>query len=152
MAYDHTQHGRWHYLLFAFALAGLAGTWLASSVPPVEIILLVIAAIFAVCGLVFGSLTICDEGDRLALHFGPLPLLRKTIRYADITAVEIGRTSIIDGWGMHYMPGRGWTYNLWGFDCVKLTLGQKIIRIGTDDAENLAKFLRERTGHSGRFE
>jgi hypothetical protein len=44
------------------------------------------------------------------------------------------------------------TYNLWGFDCVKLTLGQKIVRVGTDDAENLAKFLRERTGHSGRFE
>ena len=33
------------------------------------------------------------------------------------------------------MPGRGWTYNLWGFDCVKLTLGRKIIRVGTNDAE-----------------
>ena len=94
-----------------------------------------IAAIFALCGLMFGSLTISDEGEWLALRFGPLPVLRKTIRYADITGVEVGRTTIIDGWGIHYMPGRGWTYNIWGFGCVKLTLGRKIIRVGTDDAE-----------------
>jgi len=99
----------------------------------------------------FGSLTICDEGDRLALHFVPLPLIRKTIRYADIAGVEVGRTSILDGWGTHYIPGRGWTYNIWGFDCVKLTLGRKITRVGTDDAEELAKFLRERTGLGGLF-
>ncbi len=107
-----------------------------------------IAAIFALCGLVFGSLTIRDEGDRLALRFGPLPVLRKTFRYADITGVEIGRTSVIDGWGIHFMPGRGWTYNLWGFACVKLTLGRKIIRVGTDDAEGLAKVIREKIGIS----
>jgi hypothetical protein len=47
---------------------------------------------------VFGSLTIRDEGDCLALRFGPLPLLRKRIRYADITGVEVGRTTILDGW------------------------------------------------------
>jgi len=152
MTYNHTQHGRWHYILFAFTAATLVGTWLASSVPPVEIILLVTAAIFAVCGLVFGSLTISDEGDRLAICFGPLPLIRKTIRYDAITSVEIGRTSIIDGWGMHYLPGHGWTYNIWGFSCVKLTLGRKIIRVGTDDAEGLAKFLHERTGISGKSE
>ncbi len=85
---------------------------------------------------------------RLALRFGPLPVLRKTFRYADITGVEIGRTSVIDGWGIHYMPGRGWTYNLWGFNCVKLALGRKIVRVGTDDAEGLAKVIREKIGIS----
>ena len=93
-----------------------------------------------------------DEGDRLALRFGPLPLLRKMIRYADITSVEIGRTKIIDGWGMHHVPGRGWTYNLWGFACVKLTLGRKIIRVGTDDADELAKIIREKMGRGGPYE
>ncbi len=149
MIYNHTQHGYWHYILFAFTAATLVGTWLASSVPPVAVILLVTAAIFAVCGLVFGSLTISDEGEWLVLHFGPLPLIRKTIRYADITGVEVGRTKIIDGWGIHYFPGRGWTYNIWGFGCVKLTLGRKIIRVGTNDARNLAKFLCEKTGLDG---
>ena len=141
MAYNHTQYGRWHCILFAVALATLAGAWLARSVPPVVVITLAVAAILAFCGLVFGSLTIRDEGDWLALRFGPLPLLYKTIRYADITAVEVGRTTILDGWGIHYVFFRGWTYNLWGFGCVKLTLGRKTIRVGTDDAEELAKFL-----------
>ena len=100
----------------------------------------------------FTSLTIRDEGDWLALCFGPLPLLRKTVRYADITGVEVGRTRIINGWGIHYFPGRGWTYNIWGFACVKLTLGRKTIRVGTDDAEGLAKVIREKAGIGGLSE
>ena len=79
---------------------------------------------------------------------GPLPVLSKTIRYADITNIEVGRTKIIDGWRVHYILGRGWTYNIWGFGCVKLTLGRKIIRVGTDDAEGLATFLGKKTGIS----
>ena len=62
---------------------------------------LAVGSILALCGLVFGSLTICDEGDHLALRFGPLPVLFKTIRYADIIGVEVGRTRVIDGWGIH---------------------------------------------------
>jgi hypothetical protein len=144
MPYYHTQYGRWHYFLFAFTLAFLVGSYLARSQPPLTLILLVMAAGFAFAGLIVGSLTVADEGDYLALRFGPLPLFSKRIRYADITAVEIGRTSIIDGWGMHYLPGRGWTYNIWGFDCVKLTLDRKVFRVGTDDAEVLAKIIREK--------
>jgi hypothetical protein len=89
MNYNHTQHGRWHYLLLVFALATVGGAWIARSQPPLVRILMTIAAVFAFCGLIFGSLTISDEGEYLALRFGPLPLLRKTIRYADITRVEI---------------------------------------------------------------
>jgi hypothetical protein len=148
MTYTHTQRGRWHYILLVLALATLAGAWLARRDPAVDLILVTIAGVFAFCGLLFGSLTIRDEGGWLALRFGPLPLLRKKIRYADITSVELGQTSIIDGWGIHYMFGRGWTYNIWGFGCVKLTLGRKIIRVGTDDADNLAKFLEKKTGLS----
>ena len=148
MAYNHTQPGRWHYLLFALTLATLAGACLARSELPVVITLLGAATILAFCGLMLGSLTISDEGEYLALRFGPLPVLRERFRYADITGVEIGRTKIIDGWGIHYVFFRGWTYNLWGFACVKLTLGQKIIRVGTDDADELAKVIREKTGLS----
>ena len=152
MAYTHTQYGRWHYVLFAFTLATLVGVWIARTQPPIVILLISTAAVFAFCGLMFGSLTIRDKGDFLSLRFGPLPVLRKTIRYTDITGVEIGRTNIIDGWGIHYIPARGWTYNIWGFDCVKVTLGRKIIRVGTDDAEELAKFIREKIGRGGLSE
>jgi hypothetical protein len=157
MAYNHKQPGRWHYAFLVFSAAmfvavGLTfrekGPGLTARSTVLLEIALVIAAVFALCSLVFGSLTIRDDGDHLALRFGPLPVLRKMIRYADITAVEIGRTAIIDGWGIHFVPGRGWTYNVWGFACVKLTLGRKIIRVGTDDAEELAKVIREKIGRS----
>ena len=152
MPYNHTQYGRWLYILFALTLATLAGIWLARSDATVVVMLWAIAAIYSFCGLVFGSLTTWDKGDYLALRFGPLPLLRKRIRYADITGIEVSRSKVIDGWGVHYMPGRGWTYNIWGFDCVKLTLGRKIIRVGTDDAEGLATLLCEKTGISSYVE
>ncbi len=60
-------------------------------------------AVFALCGLMPGSLTIRDEGNHLPLRFGPLPVLFKTIRYAEITGVEVGRTSILDGWCKDFM-------------------------------------------------
>ena len=49
---------------------------------------------------------------------------------------------------IHYFPGRGTTYNLWGFGCVKLWLGTKVIRVGSDDVENLVAFLRTKVGQS----
>jgi hypothetical protein len=161
MSYHHTQQGRWHHVFLVLAAALVAGALYANHKNPNGLdsrkraaldAVLVAAAVFAFCGLIFGSLTVRDEGDRLALRYGPLPLLFKTFRYADITNIEIGRTRFIDGWGIHCVPGRGWTYNLWGYDCVKLTLERKSVRIGSDDAKNLAKFLGERTGLSGLAE
>lgn len=36
----------------------------------------------------------------------------------------------------------GWVWNLWGRDCVVVHLKNGgVLRIGTDDAENLARFL-----------
>ena len=49
------------------------------------------------------------------------------------------------------MLGRRWTYNVWGFGCVKLTLGRKIIRVGIVAGE-LAKIIREKRGLSGPYE
>jgi hypothetical protein len=43
-------------------------------------------------------LTVADDGDRLAMCFGPLPLFKRRIRYDDIREIEIGRTTIVDGW------------------------------------------------------
>ncbi len=37
----------------------------------------------------------------------------------------------------------GWVWNLWGRDCVVLQLRKSILRVGTDDAENLTAFLNQ---------
>jgi len=148
MAYKKTQYAPLHYILLAVAVTLLIGAWLARGEPGAVILLVGVAAVLMLVASMFGSLTVSDEGDCLVLRYGPLPVFHKRIRYADITAVEPGRTSVIDGWGIHYLPGRGTTYNLWGFGCVNLSLGRKIIRIGSDDVDNLAEFLRGKIGAS----
>jgi hypothetical protein len=50
----------------------------------------------------------------LVIRFGPIPLFRRTVRYADIQKVEVGRTLILDGWGIHFSIRGGWVWNLWG--------------------------------------
>jgi hypothetical protein len=97
----------------------------------------------------FQRLTIRDEGTWLAIRYGPLPVFRTRIAYADISSVEPGKTSWIDGWGIHWIPGRGYTYNLWGFSCVKLTVRGRTIRIGSDEADKLAEFLKSKSTPAG---
>ena len=55
--------------------------------------------------------------------------------------VETGRTMLLDGWGVHFSLAGGSVWNIWGRDCVVIRHGG-ITRVGTDDAENLAAFLR----------
>jgi hypothetical protein len=76
----------------------------------------------------------------LAIRFGFLPLFRKRIPYALIRGVEVGRTMLLDGWGIHWSWKRGWIWNIWGRQCVVIRHGGTT-RVGTDDAENLTGFL-----------
>ncbi len=144
MGYYHVQSGRWHWLLWMAAAGCVVLAWTLRDQPVLLVVPLGTAVILAVCAPSFQYLEVSDQGDHLLVRFGPLPIGRKRIRYDEITAAEIGRTHWIDGWGVHWVPLRGWTYNIWGFDCVKLRLGQRVIRIGTDDPGGLLQFLRTR--------
>ncbi len=150
MTYDHTQRGYFHWLLYALALVeGTVAAYFWNVPPPwVAWLLGAVALLFLVLGAAFQHLRVLDAGDRLALRFGPLPLLRGEIPYGSITAVDAGRSSLIDGWGIHWVPGRGWTYNVWGFDCVVVQQGNRTVRIGTDDVPGLLAFLRTRIGET----
>lgn len=142
--YRHVQHGKLHWVLHGGAAALALGAVCARAEPAAFWIVAVAAAVMVVCGAGFRTLAIEDEGDRLAVRFGPLPLLATTIRYADIRRVERCRTRWIDGWGVHWAPGRGWTWNLWGFDAVRITLERGSIQLGTDDPDGLLGFLESR--------
>lgn len=101
-------------------------------------------ALLAPC---FHNLTVADKGDVLSIRFGPVLLFARTVNYADIEQVEDGRTTILDGWGIHYSLRGGWVLNLWGRDCVVVHFKNGgVLWIGTDDAEGLAGFLTTRTG------
>lgn len=152
--YDHVQRGRIHWLVYAVAAVSLwAGLVILNGTAnhgPVSTagiwVFFVIGAVMAVLGMCFQYMRVRDLGDVLEINFGPLPWLRKEVRYEDIHSVEQGRTAWIDGWGVHTFPGRGWTWNVWGRDCAELTVNGSTLRVGTDDPEGLVSFIEERIG------
>lgn len=140
-SYRHTQKAPLYLLLLPFAILFFVLGWTLRPHPPVSIIMSIAGVVMLILGLSFRHLTVADEGDRLAIQFGPLPLFRRTICYPDIRQIEVGRTTILDGWGIHLSLQGGWVWNIWGRDCV-VVHHQGITRIGTDEPEDLAQFLK----------
>ena len=144
--YDHIQWSSLYLLLLAPA-AGLviAAPFVESRTDAVGMTLL--GLFVGTVAYAFRCLRVVDEGDVLTVRYGTLPVFYKHFRYADIVGAEQDRSSFIDGWGIHWVPWRGWTYNLWGFDCVRLTFtNNRTVRIGTDDPEGLVRFLAGKLG------
>ena len=140
--YSHTQEAPLWMILFGSSIPCFVLAWIAREQPVVLAVMLVAGLLVVVVGLAFHHLTVEDEGDRLAIRFGPLPFMETSIQYADIKGVEVGRTTILDGWGIHRNPWHGWIWNLWGRDCVVIHRQQGVLRVGSDEAENLAEFLK----------
>jgi hypothetical protein len=147
--YSHTQKAPLCLILYGSALACVALAWLVGETPGV-FIGGGVGLLIALLAPAFHHLTVEDQGDVLAIRFGPVPLFRRTVRYTDIEKVEVGRTLILEGWGIHYSIRGGWVWNLWGRDCVVVYLKKGgVLRIGTDDAANLAGFLEGKIAHQG---
>ena len=142
--YEHTQRGAIHLILLAVSAIIGAAAVLFGDVPAARNGLLSLSVVFAVVAAGFAQLTVRDRGDRLTARFGWIPLIGWSARWEDIESAEVGRTSWIDGWGLHWLPGRGMTINLWGLDCVILRVKGRIVRVGTDDPEGLAEYVRRR--------
>lgn len=145
MEYHHTQKAPLHFIFYPIVIWLWVLAWLTRERP-------LVAAGAAIGGLfllsvafMFRHLTVRDEGLGLGVRFGPLAVFGRQIAYADISSVEPARSSLIDGWGIHSLPGRGTTYNIWGFGCAKLIVNGKVVRVGSDDVENLVAFLRRKT-------
>lgn len=138
-------------LLQAIAVLLFILAWLVSGQePPAAATVLATVATFLLgLGFMFGHLHVADTGDRLSVRFGPLPVFGTMIDYSRITSARRARSHWIDGWGVHWVPNRGWTFNLWGFDCVEIEHKGKVMRIGTDDAANLEQFLRSKMEPNG---
>ena len=142
--YRHTQRAPLCLVVYLTAALMLGMAWFLRNEPPqpfTSLILVSMGLLTLVLAAAFHHLTVEDEDDRIAIRFGPLPLFRRTIRYEDISEVEIGRTTIMDGWGIHMSLRGGWVWNLWGRDCVVIR-HKGTLRVGTDDAQNLAEFLK----------
>jgi hypothetical protein len=144
VTYHHTQAGPWGLVLLAFGLVILATAWTARHEGDALLVLPAAGTLVLVLAASFHDLNVADARDQLSVRFGPLPLFRKEIHYDDITRVEVGRTTLLDGWGIHLSVRGGWVWNIWGRDCVVIHRRRGVVRVGSDDAENLAGFLEGR--------
>lgn len=142
--YAHTQRGKLHYLVLATAMLYVVLSLLFDWSGDVQRLLAAIAAGLGVVALACERMTVRDAGGHLEIRYGPLPFVRRRLELAAMTSARIGRTTLIDGWGVQWMPGRGWTYNLWGFDCVEITYRGRTVRVGTDDPRGLMAHLNRR--------
>jgi hypothetical protein len=102
----------------------------------------VVAAILGVSAILFSSLTVEVTDQHLRWKFGP-GLIRKQVLLADIDRVEVTRTKVKEGWGIH-LTSRGWLYNVSGFQAVAIRLktGKQFL-LGSDEPEKLVKVLGE---------
>ncbi|RKY19959.1 MAG: hypothetical protein DRQ55_09235 [Planctomycetota bacterium] len=149
--YDHVQRGWLHWLLLLLVIVQITGVVMlwdnpndgASVTRPM---LMAFSGVLIVLSLCFQQLRVRDVGDRLEVRFGPVPLLRRSVRYADITRATPSRSSLLDGWLVHWAPGGGWIWNIWGRDVVELTLTDGRLRVGTNDQDGLLEHLQQRIG------
>lgn len=148
--YRHTQRAPLCLLLYAIGVLFLVLAWMLRNEPVVPWMFPVVGLLILILATSFHSLTVKDEGERLSVSFGPTPLFRRSIPYASIEKVETGRTTLLDGWGMHMSLRGDWVWNLWGRNCVVLNLSKGSLRIGTDDAERLAMYVNARLQESHR--
>ncbi len=145
--YHHVQSGWVHWILFgAAAWCGIAALLFAEDAVAVWVSV-GIATLFLGLAACFRHLTVRDETDALCVAFGPLEVAKRRVPYHEIRSVETARSTFIDGWGIHYTLGKGWIWNMAGYDCVRLMLADgKPLRIGTDEPQELAEFIRGRAG------
>lgn len=141
-SYRHTQKGPWYILLGGLAVCTLALSWNHREETVLAAVLGGSAALFLLMSAAFQHLTVEDTGESLSVRFGPVNLFQRSVSYADIRTVETGRTTILDGWGIHVSLRGGWVWNIWGRDCVVLRLRKGTLRVGTDDVAGLTEFLR----------
>ncbi|MCA9259674.1 MAG: hypothetical protein KDA61_10765, partial [Planctomycetales bacterium] len=148
-SYDHTQHSPLPWLAFGITGACLVIAAFVATAPEWIYIGPICIVLVTLIGFCFSSLRVVDEADSLVARFGAIPLFRKRIAYSDIASAVATQICVIDGWGIHWTPLRGWTYNVWGFGCVLLQLnnGNKL-RIGSDEPSELAAFLQKRIGRN----
>lgn len=144
--YSHTQNAPLCLILCGSALLCFAFAWMVGSAQG-SYIAAFVGLLIVLLAPAFHHQAVVDQGEVLAIRFGPVPLFRRTMRYADIEKVEVGRTLILDGWGIHYSVRGGW---VWACVVVHFKNGG-VLRIGTDDAVAcFARFLKGKIAQDGK--
>lgn len=144
--YDHIQKSPLYLIIFGLGTCQLvfAISFFAATGSILAVLIFFLSGILVI-SLAFGfqHLHVLDRGDFLTIRFGriTLPFCNRILIYKNINKVELGRTLLWDGWGIHYSIRGGWVWNIWGRDCVVVYCKKEVLWIGTNDAAKLCAFL-----------
>jgi hypothetical protein len=138
--YQHRQWGK--TLLLVLSIGILVCLVLAIQNPTKYLIGLCSALGLLLCIILFFSLSIEVSDQDLRWQFGP-GIIRKSVKLSEIAQVEVTRTNLIEGWGIH-LTSRGWLYNISGFKAVAIQLkNNQQFLLGTDEPEQLVSVIRQ---------
>lgn len=145
-AYHHVQRGLFHLVFYGLGIAMVVLAIVYRDEVAAHLWIAILPVGMLCRAAAFHYLDVSDAGTHLALRYGPMPVpwFRKKIAYAAISSVEPSVASVFAGFGVHWLPVSGWMYNIWGFQCVRMIVNGKPVRVGTDDVEGLVAFLRAR--------
>ena len=91
----------------------------------------------------FGTLTVSVDGEMLLAKFG-VGLVRKSIPLSHIASFQSVRMRWLYGFGIHWIPSRGWLYNVSGLKAVEIIMKSgKHTLIGTDEPDTLCGALEK---------
>ena len=143
--YEHTQPGyaiRWGLGLGALVVLVTTLPLMLIQRAFVIVPVLVIAILVAI-GLLFHAMTVQVSDAYLTLWFGPGVLKRRWV-LEEIVQVKAVRNPWWYGWGIHWVPGRGWIYNVAGWEAIEIerTRGSRV-RIGTDEPQALLAAVKK---------
>lgn len=139
MEYRHTQIG---VVIIASMVAAIvlvfAPFLTAGMFHPVQIAVL---AILVVALALFYSLSVEIKDKVLTCSFGA-GIIRKKIPLAEIHQARAVENPWYAGWGIRWMAGQYWMWNVSGLRAVELTLKDgKRFQIGTDEPESLVRAI-----------
>ena len=137
--YKHTQIGWLTLILLGIGilLTGYSGilysNWITLSV----------FGVLVICIILFASLTVIVNNNSIEIKFGS-GLIRKKFRFEEIESCTVVKNHWWYGWGIRKIP-KGWLFNVSGLDAVELLMRNgKVYRIGTDDPQELSKFIQKK--------
>jgi hypothetical protein len=99
---------------------------------PIAILIVLVAAL-----ALFYSLSVEIKENTLECCFG-VGLIRKRIPLSEIQQARTVQNPWYSGWGIRWIPGQYWLWNVSGYRALELILKDgKRFRLGTDEPESL---------------
>ncbi|MCG3156413.1 MAG: hypothetical protein DKINENOH_03037 [bacterium] len=140
MTYRHTQVGT--VIIIAVLSAAIVTLFvLVMGAGPSWFSPLTVLAIMGVVLAMFSSLTVEVEKSTLTCWFG-VGFVRKTILLSEVDQVRAVVNPWFVGWGIRWIPGSYWVWNVSGFRAVELVMQNGTrFRIGTDQPEALVQAI-----------